>query len=207
MAKITSIKQQKDKNRVNVYVDGAFRFGIDLENFVKLNLRVEQELTEEEIEKITGKAEFQKVLNRAIDFAMRRPRSKKEIVDWLRRKKVEEGFYEGVLEKLKYFDFLDDEKFAKWWVEQRVNFRPKTKRILNQELRIKGIDKDVIDKVLEETEINEDEIALKELQKKAYKWKGLDKSVAKKKMYEFLARHGFGWDIVKESVDKYFSGE
>lgn len=200
MSIITSIKQQKDKNRVNIYLDGKFGFGIDLENFVKLNLKVEQELTSEEIEEIKAKAGFQKSLNRLIAYASRRPRSEKEIKDWFKRKEVPQEFYDRLIEKLKKFDMFGDERFAKFWVESRMSFRPKSKRIMNYELRIKGVNKDIIDKVLSEINLDEAKIAKELVEKKMYKWEKFDKQTKRKKMSEFLARQGFGWDVIRKVV-------
>lgn len=201
MPTITSIKPQKNGKRVNIYLDNRFAFGLDLENYMRLNLKVEQELTEDEIEEIVKKGEFQKTYNKILRFASLRPRSEREYKNWLSKHKVHESLHKQLFEKLIRLDFLDDEKFATWWVEQRNNFRPKSKRALNQELRIKGIDRETIEDVLAETKIDEAKIAKEMLEKKKYRWKNLDKYEARKKMSAFLARNGFGWDIVKKTVD------
>lgn len=197
---ITSIKPQKKKNRVNIYLDDKFGFGIDLENFVKLGLKIEQELTDEEIEKIVKKAEFQKTLDKLLRFATLRPRSGKEISLWLKRKKVHESLHEELFNRLKHLDLIDDEKFAKWWVEQRQSFRPKPKRIMNYELRMKGIKKEIIEKVLGEEEIDEEKMARELLEKKMYKWQGLPAGEARQKMLQYLAGKGFSWEIVEKVV-------
>lgn len=193
---ITSIKQQKNKNRVNVYLDDKFGFGIDLDNFVLLNLRINQELTQEEIEKIVRKAEFQKSLDKVLRFATVRPRSEKEIRDYFKRKKYHISIYDSLLEKLKHFELLDDFKFAKWWVDQRLQFRAKSKRVLQIELRQKGITKEIIDEVLEGTIIDEEKMAKELLEKKMYKWDKLEPRVAKQKMSQYLAGKGFGWNVI-----------
>jgi len=198
--KITRIKQQKDKNRVNIYLDDKFGFGIDLENFVRLNLKVEQELTEIEVEEITKTAEFQKTSNKLLNYATLRPRSEKEIKDWLRRKKVDEVHHEKLFKKLNKLDLLDDKKFAVWWVDQRNSFRPRSKRVLIQELRLKGIDKNIIDNVLADTEIDELKIAKNLIKKNKYKWERFEVDVRKKKMGEYLMRKGFNWEIVKKAL-------
>jgi regulatory protein len=202
MSVITSIKQQKNKNRVNVYLDDKFGFGIDLDNFVLLHLKVDQELTEKEVEEIVKKAEYQKTLDKLLRFAMVRPRSEKEIRDYFRRKKVHESMHEKLFEKLKHLELLDDEKFAKWWVEQRQNFKPKPKRILNQELRIKGIDKETIDEVLSEEVVDEEKMAKELLAKKAYKWKSLEPREARQKMSQYLFGKGFSWDTIEKVTSK-----
>lgn len=197
---ITAIKPQKNGKRLNIYLDDKFGFGIDLENFVKLNLKVEQELSDSEIEKIIKKAEFQKTLDKILRFATLRPRSELELRGWLKRKKVHESLHKELFNRLKKLELMDDEKFAKWWIEQRIQFKSKSKKELNYELRTKGIEKEIIEKILEESEVNEEKAARELLEKKAYKWKNLPVRVARQKMSTFLASKGFGWEIIKEVI-------
>lgn len=199
---ITSIKPQRNGRRVNIYLDQKFGFGIDLENYMKLGLKIEQELTEEEVEKIVKKAEFQKTLDKLLRFATLRPRSEKEIKDYFRRKKIHESLHKDLFDRLKHLELVDDQKFALWWVEQRQTFKPKSLRILNNELRIKGIKKETIEEVLSQTEIDETKIAKELLEKKAYKWKNLSQREAKQKTYEYLAGKGFSWETIRKVVDQ-----
>ncbi|MCH7640910.1 RecX family transcriptional regulator [Patescibacteria group bacterium] len=198
MPTITSIKPQKNKKRVNIYLDDKFGFGLDLKNFMTLGLKVEQELSDIEITEILKKAEFQKTLDKLLRFVTLRPRSEKEINNWLRKYKVHQSLVKGLFDKLKRLELLDDTKFAKWWVEQRVNFRPRAKRILSQELRMKGIDRNTIEDVLSEIKIDEGKIAKGLLEKKKYRWEKLPKIEARKKMSEFLGRKGFDWNTISK---------
>ena len=206
MPSITAIKPQKNGRRVNIYLDGKFGFGIDIENFVKLGLKVEQELSDTEIEGIVKKAEFQKTLDKLLRFGTLRPRSEKELKDWLKRKKVHESLTEELFNRLNRLDLVDDKKFAEWWIDQRQNFRPKAKRILNMELRMKGIRKEIVKDVLDRLKIDEEKIARELLEKKLYRWKNLPKLEKRQKMGQFLARKGFGWEIISKLI-KDFSFE
>lgn len=198
MPVISEIKPQKNRKRVNVYLDGKFAFGIDLDNLVKLNLKVEQELSDKEVEDIVRKAEFQKTLDKLLRFATLRPRSEKEIKDWLRKKKVHDSLYKKLFDRLNRLNLVDDANFAKWWVGQRNVFKPRGRRALEAELRIKGIKKEVIGEVLANTEIDEEKIARELLEKKAYKWKDLPGREARQKMGQFLARKGFEWQVIEK---------
>jgi regulatory protein len=204
MAVVTSIKPQKKAGRVNVYLDGKFAFGIDLDNYLKLNLKVEQELTDEEVENIVKKAEFQKTLDKVLRFSMVRPRSIKEIKGWFKRKKVHESLHKELFEKLEHFDLVDDEKFARWWIEQRQNFKPKPKRILSQELKVKGIDDETILKALDEVELDESKMAKEQLDKNMHRWQGFEGWEKRQKSAQFLLRKGFSWETVKKllSIDQ-----
>ena len=203
---ITAVKPQKNKKRVNVYLDNKFGFGLDLENFVKLDLKVEQELTDEQVGKIVKEAEFQKVYDKLLRFSTLRPRSEKELKGWLKKYKVHLSLHNDLFNRLKHLDLLNDNKFAQWWVEQRMEFSPRGKRALIAELRQKGINRDLIIQLVNESisQGYEEKTARKLLQKKKYKWERLQKLEAKKKMSEFLARKGFGWEVIKNAIDDIF---
>ena len=203
MPTITSIKPQKSKKRVNIYLDDKFGFGLDLENFMKFRLKVEQELSNQEIEIILKKAEFQKALDKLLRFATLRPRSEKEFRNWLKKHRVHESLHKELFNRLKRLELLDDIRFAKWWIGQRQTFRPKSLRILNNELRIKGIDRNIIEDVISEVNIDEVKIANELLRKKKYRWEKLPKLEARKKMSEFLGRKGFNWDTINKVIKGY----
>lgn len=200
MPVVTSIKPQKNNRRVNIYLDGEFGFGIDLENFVTTGLKINRNLTNEEVEKIIKKADFQKTLDYLLKFATLRSRSEKEIRDWFRRRDVHKSLHKELFNRLKKLELIDDRKFAVWWIDQRQSFRPKSKRVLEIELRSKGIDKDIISEVLGEVKIDEVKIAKEMLEKKSYKWKNLPADEARQKMSQYLAGKGFGWDTIKNTV-------
>lgn len=199
---MTLLKPQKNGKRVNVYLDGVFGFGIDLDNLVMSHIKIGMELTDEEIEKIVRKAEFQKVLDRLIRFASIRPRSEREIGDYLKRKKVHESLFIDLIEKLRHFDLLDDSKFAKWWVDQRLAFKKISLRVLKLELGKKGIDKNTIDDVLANTPIDEEKTAKELLEKRFYKWEKLEPKLAKQKKFQYLASKGFSWEVIEKVVLK-----
>jgi len=202
--RISSIKPQRNRKRVNIYLDGKFGFGLDLENYVKFGLKIEQDLSEDEIAGIVKKAEFQKILNKLLKFAILRPRSEKEVMDWFRKRKVHESIRKSLFNRLKHLDLIDDEKFAEWWVDQRMSFRPRGKRLLESELLSKGIKREIIKDVLGKVDIDEVGIAKKLLEEKGYKWKRLDKTKARERMSSFLARKGFRWSIIKNAVNEFF---
>lgn len=203
MPRITKISQQKNKNRVNVYLDGYFGFELDLENFIRLGIKLNQELNENEIDKIKNKAEYAKNFEMLLNFAMLRPRSYKEIREWFFRKKIDEHMHTKLIKKLEKLDLLDDKRFALWWVQQRRAFRPKSKKALVSELVKKGIDKNIIKQTLEEESVDEASLARRELKKKETKWKKYEDAFERKqKQMAYLARKGYAWDVVKKVVEK-----
>jgi regulatory protein len=110
------------------------------------------------------------------------------------------SLHTDLFNRLKHLDLINDLEFAKWWVEQRQTFRPKSKRVLRGELRIKGIEKEIIKKVLEEQKIDEEKIARQLLEKKSYKWRNLSSREAQQKKTQYLMGKGFSWEVVKKAV-------
>lgn len=200
MPKITSIKQQKNGKRLNIYLDDRFGFGIDLQNFVKFGLKLNQEFSAKEVTKIVYEAEFGRNVEKLLNFAMVRPRSEKEIKDWFNRKKIEKSMWDELMSKLIKYDLVGDEKFAKWWVEQRMRFRPRSMMQLVSELRQKGVDRKIIESVLMDNEVDELSIAKKLVDKQKIKWEKLSQEDRKKKISEYLGRKGFGWEVIREII-------
>jgi regulatory protein len=199
---VTGLKPQRNGKRVNVYLDGKFGFGIDLDNLVKNEIKIEKEFSEEEIAKIIKKAQLAVTYEKLLRFASLRPRSEREVNGWLTRKKVHQSLHKELFNRLKHLELIDDTAFAKWWIEQRQAFRPKGKRGLEAELRQKGISREIITEILAETPLNEEKVARDLIEKKAYKWKNLPAREAKIKKSRYLAGKGFSWETIEKVLTK-----
>lgn len=150
--------------------------------------------------------DYQKLKDYALKLLSFRPRSVKEIEDKLLRYSIKKGFgqknSELVIENFKSIGLLDDYDFAKWWVRERRDFRPKGTYLLKFELKSKGIDDEIIDRVLSEEDKGKDlESALKVADKKEGFWKHLPINQAKIKLSNLLLRRGFSWDIIYKVID------
>lgn len=200
MPLITDIKPQKNKNRFNIYLDGQFAFGLPAETLVKAGLKIDQEISEEKIEKLIKEDDFVKVHNRVLKFLSFRPRSEKELQDWFKKKNVGEETQKLVYQKLKHLGYLNDEEFAKWWIEQRTTFRPSGARLIALELHQKGVSKDLIVKLLDGdiTKDTELEMAKRVVEKKLKTLGHLPPGEIKQKLTAALARRGFSWETIKK---------
>ena len=205
MSTITSIEPQKKKpDRFNIFVDGKFSFGLDAETLVKSGLKIGQELSEKEVEKLVFENETNKMVERALRFLSFRPRSEQEVKDHLKKKyqHSSDEIVARVLDRLRYLSYLNDLEFTKWWVEQRQTHSPRGARLIRSELFQKGIAQEIIDKVLPEDEEGEVVQALKTAQKKLRSYQKLKPQEFKQKMGQYLARRGFGWEVIKETLPR-----
>lgn len=147
--------------------------------------------------------DFEKFYLRAVHFLKFRPRSEKEVRDKLLQNKAPEDVIIRIVERLKQQKFLDDTEFAKWWIRQRTEFRPKSERIIRLELLQKGVSKEVVDALLredEEVEVDDVAQARKLIESRERRLVHLEPKERKKKLIEFLARRGFDWDTIKENL-------
>ncbi len=195
MPKITAIKvQRKNKERVNIFLDGEFAFG--LTRIVAGWLQIGQVLDEKKIAELQAKDESEMAYIRALNFLSYRPRSIAEIERNLRKYKVPEEIIPATIERLKAQNFVNDQEFAKMWVENRNTFRPRGKRALRLELRQKGItDEDIVQPILDDL-VDEESLAYQAGIKKAKKLANLEWQDFRRKLAAFLARRGFSYSII-----------
>lgn len=201
--KITKIEsQQKTRGRVNVFVDEEFSFGISEGLLIDLHLYAGKEVTISEIQKYKNADNFSKCLDKAYRFLSFRARSEREMREKL-LEKFNQEIVEEVIARLKEINYLNDQDFACMWVRSRSSARGK--KMLRIELLKKGIEKDIIDKVLEVVDDQSElETALK-LVKSKEKYRTLTKNEAYKKVASFLMRRGYSYEIVKKVIEEVYS--
>jgi len=197
--KITALKsQQRNPQRINVYLNGEFAFG--LSRFAGAWLDVGQELSEQKIADLQLEDQRETAYQLALKYLSYRMRSEKEVRQNLYKHNVPESIIEFVLEKLKKSDLINDDKFAHDWVENRLEFQPRSCRMLDQELRQKGISTEIINQSL--IGIDENELAYLAGLKKSQRWNYHDLSEFKRKLSSFLARRGFSYDVIIPTVKR-----
>ena len=206
--KITTITvQARDKNRVNVAVDGKYRLSLDILQLGNLGIKVGKEYTEAEITALEEESQFGKLYARALEYALNRPRSQREIRDYLYRKTrdtrtklgtirkgVTPQLTDRVFERLAERGYVDDEKFARFWVENRNQRKGSSRRKLSAELSAKGVDRTVIEQVLESSDREDADELQKIIAKKRGRYDDEQKFMA------YLARQGFGYDDIKDAL-------
>ncbi len=201
--KITAIQvQKKNPNRVNIYLDGEFAFG--LARLVAAWLQINQELTEEQIGELQRKDTNEVAFQEALRFLSYRPRAAAE----LEKKLAEKGFSEAViaqtLQRLQESGLVGDAEFARAWVENRATFRPRSRRAIHYELRQKGVADDVIQQALEEMPA-EEETAYQAGLRYCRRLAGLDRNEFRTRLSGFLARRGFTYQTIQPVVQRLWS--
>lgn len=192
---ITALEvQQGNKERVNVYLDGEFAFGLNLMDAAQL--RKGQQLSEADITRLLHGDAVVKAVERAVHFLQFRPRSSAEVRRNLEQKAYPPEVIQATLERLQTLAYLDDAAFARYWVENRDTFKPRSPRVLRMELQQKGISADIIQEVLSDLDANH--AAYRAAHQKLAKYKGLTVREFKQKLGGFLQRRGFAYEVVDE---------
>lgn len=221
--KITDISQAvKNPNRANISVDGKYRFSLDIFQVGELGIKIGKEFSEDELVALETESAFGKLYARTLEYCLMRPHSAREIKDYLWRKtrptkklikpyksllqgrtlqkkvveragvapEITERVFERLLEK----GYINDEKFARFWVENRNQTKGSSLRKLRAELASKGVDKSIIDTALENSERSDENELAKIIAKKRSKYADEQKFMA------YLARQGFGYDDIKTAL-------
>ena len=217
--KITAISQAvRDPNRVNVSVDGKYLFSLDIAQLTDLNVRVGLELSDGEVADLMVESQFGKLYARSLEYVLMRPHSSKEVRDYLWRKtratkyrtrqgeiKDREGVSRAVVarvyDRLLDRGYLDDAKFARYWVENRNQTKGSSRRKLVAELRSKGVESVLIEQALAGSDRNDDDELLKVIAKKRRRYPEEQKFIA------YLAGQGFSYDAIKRALSSDPTGD
>jgi regulatory protein len=202
MKKITAIEVQKrSPNRVNIHLDGEFAFG--LARIVAAWLSVGQELSEEKIEQLEAEDARERAFQQAMLFLSYRARSESEIRQNLRKHEIPEPVIEQTLERLRRDGLANDQQFARAWVENRSEFRPRSRRLMAMELRQKGLNEEAVSSAV--ADVDDQALAYEAARKRAARFKGLEWNDFRKKLSDFLARRGFSYSVVAPVVTRLWN--
>ncbi|HKX72505.1 MAG TPA: RecX family transcriptional regulator [Candidatus Saccharimonadales bacterium] len=196
--KITAIRAQvKNPNRVSIYIDEKYALSLNYNQLLDQKLHAGLEITEAQLHELKRTSDFGKAYERAMMYALLRPRSVREMQDYCRRKKWEPEDCQVIIDKLIAKRYVNDQVFAKSWVENRALNKSTSRRKLMLELKQKGIADDIIQEVILGSTYNES-TALSELvakKRRLTRYKGDDQ-----KLMQYLARQGFGFDDIKQAL-------
>jgi len=205
---VTSLSPQiKDKDRINVSIDGKYQFSLSIDQIVDLKVKVGREYEESELVILEKESQFGKLYIKALFHCLVRPRSEREVKEYLYRKTISTRCSNGdirpgvsseatsrVYERLVNKGYVDNRKFASYWVENRLVSKGMSRRKLIAELRLKGVDDDCIEQVLGETSRSDSDELQKIINKKRSRY--LDE----RKLIAYLVRLGFKYDDIKQAL-------
>lgn len=195
---ITGLEVQKrSPERVSVYLDGEFAFGLPAIEAARLHQG--QVLSEAEIAALRALDDLSRAIDYAARLLARRPYSSAEIRRSLAAREVAPTTIEEALARLESLGYVDDRAFAQFWVENRERFRPRSPQALRHELRQKGLAADIIEAALSALDARES--AVRAAQEPLRRLRGQTRAEVQIRLGAFLARRGFDYDVIREAVE------
>ena len=156
-----------------------------------------REIDREQLGEFKKASEFGKLYQRTLEWTLLRPHSEREIYDYLKKKiydkKLDKDLIERIIDRLKEKGYIDDEKFAQYYIENRFVKKGISRKRLKMELKKKGVNETLAEMVLgERSDVDEIKKIVQRKQKK----------YDKEKLIAYLCRQGFSYELVKEVVEE-----
>lgn len=197
--RITSLTpQQRDPERVNVFLDGVFAFGLHQDLVLEAQLFAGMDLDEESIDALLARDLVRQAISAALNFLAYRPRAEGEIRTRLRQRGFPDTAIADTIAKLRDWRYVDDQDFAERWIGNRLEQRPRSARMIAMELRGKGVDAGTVAEAVDRAGIDERTDALRIATERWGRLADLDAPVRQRRITGFLSRRGYGFDVIRD---------
>lgn len=200
---ITAITPQKnDSGRRSIFVDGQFAFSLIQEDVAYFKLKENGEISQKTYDYITQKLLYIKAQDTALQYIGFQMRTAFQVRQKLQDKEYAENVIEEVMTFLLKYKYVDDEDYCRRYIRQRQRLSPRGAYALKAELRQKGVADSIIEKAVDESGLDEIEAACRLIAKKCRRLENIDEK-SKKRLWGFLQRRGFSYDIIKEAFKAF----
>lgn len=193
--------QQATAERMNIYLDGKYAFSMSLRALAEQPVSVGNHLSTADIERLRNADEPDRATNAALNLLAHRGRSERELRQRLRQKGFTQAAIDATIRRVVDWGYLNDERFAASWVEQRSSSKPRSRRALAHELREKGVDRELITHAIDEADIDEAADAKRLAADKWRKERAQPLDKRRQRTAGYLARRGYSWQIAKQAID------
>lgn len=199
MGTVTALEGVRQR-RVKVFIDGSFSFAVSKQSAGRYGLKVGHILSDDKIAELRHSAELQDCLDAALRFLNYRPRSEVEVRLRLRQRGFASDVAEGTITELKRRKLIDDAAFARFWTEDRLSFKPKSKQMIKLELRQKGVASQAAEGAT--ADLDDEASAYEAVAKRAQRMNSLGYEEFCRRMSGYLSRRGFSYEVVGRVVKR-----
>ncbi len=195
---ITALEEcKKNKNRINIYMDGNFVFACYKEIAVEFGIGTGKELSSQQIEEIERYDGEQYAFQTALQYVAARQRTQKDIVGKLRGKGLNETYIEAAMQKMQEYGYVDDTEYARLYAEELC--AKYGKKMVYHKLLQKGIDSETASEVTAQQDDSETLRLFTERLRERYAGEAEPKR--KQKMIRALLQKGFEYDDIKGMIE------
>jgi regulatory protein len=198
--RITTLERRPGSKQVKVRLDPDIEMVVSLEVCLQRGLRVGDDLTHTQLGELTEAEARRRCLESALRLLSYRPRSEAELRERLMRRRVSPEIVSETIERLRSAGLLDDQEFARTWVESRNQRAPRSRRLVTSELRARGVSRGVVAEAA--ATIDERDAAYRAAERRALSLAALPYPDFRQRIGGLLLRRGFDYEIVRETVHK-----
>jgi regulatory protein len=195
----SAVKQKNNPDMIQIYIDGVYSFTMPAEVYYKMNLYERKEISQEDMEYIKEEVNLKLARQLGIKMLALRDHSGSEIRNKLLKKGFDNETVDKTLMQLMSMGYINDSLYARKYISDRLKLKPRSKKALFHELKRKGIDDDIIEEALSETELDEFQLAYRLAKKKYGKYNAREPEV-QRKIASFLGHRGFSYDIICKTI-------
>lgn len=192
--KLTYKKGKQDK--IHISVDGEYSFTVDEAYFLSMGIYNGKEVESDELEEIKQIVSVRRAYNYAVTLLSRRDHSERELMTKLSQKGYTDGAEEAIA-KLRNGGYVSDERFARLYVRELQTLKRYGNKRIEQELYRKGIDRDIIREVLEETDFDENQL-VSLIERKYGRYLSDEKGI--QKTINGLLRMGYSYGEIRDAL-------
>lgn len=198
--------QARNPERVNVFVEGRYAFSINSMLALELGLRAGQTLSTDTLRDVLQRDEVTKAVEACVRLLGYRPRTEAELLKRLAGKGYDSALAAEAVERVRAMGYVDDAEFARFWVQNREQFKPMGARRLRYELLQKGVDRETAQQVIEDTlPEQEDDNAMRVARSKLRALAGADYPTFRRRLGGFLSRQGYDWETSSRVIKQLWS--
>lgn len=207
VVQISSVEVQKrNAERVNVYVDGKYVFSLSALLAHEYKLRRGAAVSADVLREALRRDEVGKAVDAAVKLLAFRPRSETELTRRLAQKGYDRDIIDEAVGRLREQGFVSDAEFARFWVDNREQFKPMGTRRIRSELIQKGVGKETIDEALQDENPDQQyDLALRAAKRKLRSYSGLEYDAYYRRMGGYLARQGFDYQTSSRVMKELWS--
>ena len=195
---VTALERRPGKKGVRLCLDADIEMVVSLEVCLQRGLRIGDDITGAQLDEIQAAEERRRCLESALRLLSYRQRSEAELRDRLMRKRVPPEVVQDTMERLRSAGLLDDQEFARSWVESRNQRAPRSRRLAAAELRARGVTRGVVEDVT--AIIDERDAAYRAAERRARSFAALSYVEFRQRIGGLLLRRGFDYEVVRETV-------
>lgn len=187
--------EEISKYRSKIYIDDRFAFILYPQDIRKYKIAVDVDISEDTYNSIINEIVLRRCKNRAINYIESRERTEYEIRNKLKTLYYTEEVIDRVIAFLEEYHYVDDERYARQFVDTYSNRKSKAR--LRQDLMLKGVDKEIIQYTLEETAVDEEAVLRELVDRKLFHIDKLDDNMYRRTV-NFFMRRGYNYQLISK---------